>query len=97
MTGMARAWLDLDVAIRAFTSGSAGALKAGPAAGPRIRALVAALADFHRAAAVLALADHDATAKQDFAAIVRIASHAGLSWQDMAEAVNRAAETNPRG
>jgi len=89
MTTLARAWLDLDVAIRAFTA------RAGT--NPHTRAVIAALAHFNRAAAGLALAQRDATAKQDFTAIVRMARAAGLSWQDIVEVVNQAAESNPRG
>lgn len=89
MGGLARAWLELDVAIRAYV-GRAGS-------SPHTRVLVAALAHFNRAAAGLALTQRDTTAKQDFAAIVRIARAAGLSWQDIVEVVNQAAESNPRG
>lgn len=89
MGGLARAWLDLDIAVRAYTA------RAGTS--PHARALTAALTRFNRAAAGLALSQTTTTAKEDFTTIVRLARAAGLSWQNMAEAVNQAAEHNPRG
>lgn len=97
MATLARAWLELDVALRAYLD------RVGQDA-PHTRALVAAIINFQRPAARLALTENTAkggfatgaTAKEDFAAIVRLARAAGLSWQDMAEAVNNAAEHNPR-
>jgi hypothetical protein len=87
MGALVRAWLDLDTALRAFD-------RSGDSA--RARSLRAALCAFRRQSAALVLTDHGGAAKTDFAIIVQIASAAGLSWQDMAEAVNNAAEHRPR-